>query len=77
MKTLTAMAVGGAIVYVLDPASGRDRRERAQRALSSLLSMGKRAAVESGRGDVAETLGKVQRVAGTETAKPSRVVVPG
>lgn len=77
MKTLTAMAVGGAIVYFLDPVSGRERRRRAQRALDSLVSMGQRAAVESGRGDVAEKLGKVQRMTGAETATPSRVVVPG
>lgn len=76
MKTLTAMAVGGAIVYFLDPVSGRERRQRAQRAIDSLLSMGQRAAVESGRGDVAEKLGKVQRVAGTEASTPSAVIVP-
>ena len=76
MKTLTAMALGGAIVYFLDPVSGGERRQRAQRALSSLLNTGRRAAVESGRGDVAEAIDKVQRVAGAETAKPSPVIVP-
>ena len=77
MRTLTAMAVGGALVYFLDPTSGRERRTRARRGLENLMNMGQRAAVESGRPEVADAIGKVQRVAGSEQTAPSPVVVPG
>jgi hypothetical protein len=63
MRTLTAMAVGGALVYFLDPGSGRERRARARRAVDALMNASHRAAVETGRPQVADAIGKVQRVA--------------
>lgn len=74
MKTLTAMVIGGALVYFLDPVSGDRRREKAGRQIQSLLNLGQRAATESGRTDFAQALGKVQRVAG---GAPEPVVVGG
>lgn len=74
MKFLTAMAVGGALVYFLDPVSGSERRARAARALDGLLRVTRRAAVETGRHEVADALGKVQRVTQSESAAP--VIVP-
>ena len=68
MRTLTAIAVGGALVYFLDPHSGRDRRARARRAMESLMNASRRAAVETGRPQVADAIGKVQRV--TASAQP-------
>lgn len=65
MRTLTAMALGGALVYFLDPRSGRERRARARQAVDSLMSASRRAAVETGRPQVADAIGKVQRVAAT------------
>jgi hypothetical protein len=74
MKTLTAIALGGALVYFLDPVSGGARRARARRSIDGLLQMSRRAAVETGRHDVADALGKVQRVAQPETE--GRIIVP-
>ena len=71
MRTLTAMALGGAIVYFLDPSSGRERRERARRRVDSLLSTGRRAAAETGRPRVADAIGKAQRVTGTGDSAPA------
>lgn len=68
MKTLTAMVVGGALVYFLDPVSGSGRRARAKRGLENALGVTRRAAEQSGRSDVAEAIGKVQRV--TESGSP-------
>lgn len=70
MRTITAMALGGALVYFLDPVSGDRRREMAGRRIQSLLNLGQRAAAESGRTDVAQAIGKVQRVAGGSTESP-------
>ena len=74
MKFLTAMALGGALVYFLDPVSGGARRARAARAIDGLLRLSQRAAVETGRHDVADALGKVQRVTHGENGAP--VIVP-
>lgn len=70
MKTLTAMALGGALVYFLDPVSGDRRRAAAGRQLQSLLNLGQRAAAETGRTEVAQAIGKVQRVAGGAPESP-------
>lgn len=71
MRTLTAMAVGGALVYFLDPSSGRERRARARRAVDSVMSASRRAAVETGRPQMADAIGKVQRVAAGAQPTPS------
>ncbi len=67
MRTLTAMALGGAIVYFLDPVSGRERRARALRTADSLLDLGQRAAQETGRPQVADAIARIRRVAGVRT----------
>ena len=76
MKTLTAMVIGGSLVYFLDPTSGAQRRARARRGLESLLNMGARGAREVGRPEVADAIGKVQRVAGSERAPEGPVILP-
>ncbi|MEP7106106.1 MAG: hypothetical protein ABI838_09700 [Chloroflexota bacterium] len=76
MKTLTAMVIGGTLVYFLDPASGAQRRARARRGMESVLNMGARGAREAGRPGVADAIGKVQRVARTDNGGESPVILP-
>jgi hypothetical protein len=76
MKTLTAMVIGGTLVYFLDPSSGAQRRDRARRGMESMLNLGARGAREVGRPDVADAIGKVQRVARTENGAESPVILP-
>lgn len=70
MKTITAMALGGAVVYFLDPVSGSQRRARASRRVQSLMKLGQRAAAETGRPEVANAIGRMQRVAGGADESP-------
>jgi hypothetical protein len=67
MRTVTAMVIGGAIVYFLDPTSGAQRRARARRGMESALNLGARGARGVGRDDVADAISKVRRVAKSET----------
>jgi hypothetical protein len=76
MKTLTAMVIGGTLAYFLDPTSGQQRRARVRRGVESMLNMGARGAREVGRPEVAEAIGKVQRVARTEREPESPVILP-
>jgi hypothetical protein len=80
MRTLTAMVIGGVIVYFLDPTSGAQRRARARRGMEAALNLGARGAREVGREDVADAIGKVQRVAKSENRTgnggESPVIVP-
>ncbi|HEY8642634.1 MAG TPA: hypothetical protein VIO84_07700 [Candidatus Dormibacteraeota bacterium] len=76
MRTLTAMVIGGTLVYFLDPSSGARRRARARRGLESMLNMGARGAREVGRPEVADAIGKVQRVTRTEREPESPVILP-
>lgn len=76
MKTLTAMVIGGTLVYFLDPSSGAQRRARARRGLESALNLGARGAREAGRQDVADAIGKVQRVTKSDNGAESPVILP-
>ena len=80
MRTLTAMVIGGAIVYFLDPTSGAQRRARARRGMESALNLGARGARKVGREDVADAIGKVQRVTKsenrTDNGADSPVILP-
>ncbi len=76
MKTLTAMVIGGTLVYFLDPTSGAQRRARARRGMGSILNLSARGAREAGRPDVADAIGKVQRVTRSENGGESPVIVP-
>jgi hypothetical protein len=76
MRTLTAMVIGGTLVYFLDPSSGAQRRARARRGVESMLNMGARGAREVGRPEVADAIGKVQRVARSERGPESPVILP-
>jgi hypothetical protein len=69
------MAIGGTLVYFLDPSQGAQRRARARRGVESVLNLGARGAREMGRPEVAEAIGKVQRVAGTEREPESPVIL--
>ena len=73
------MAVGGGLVYVLDPEHGDRRRARASRRLNGLLRRGSELAQDQGLTEVAGALdraGAATRKRGTGTSG-SIIVKPG
>ena len=70
MRTLTAMALGGALVYYLDPVSGAQRRSRLQSRVDSLMGLTRRGAEQLGRDDVVQAIDKVQKARGGAASGP-------